>query len=380
MAKVVAETLLNICENQLFKTIIDRTMFLSDEFMDRCLSFWNYDLYTRKPSIAYNLDGEQYTTLDLSTLIFALVQRNAVIYVPEYDKQQPGRIKSGQIVVDDNRRGECLSVLSNKQLFNFSVRIKDLSVSQLRKNNEIEEGDYRSYLLTDMYGKLYDGWKNVVFVPTAKENEFLQNNTLWPESNIRFENFVTPEKWISFYGQYYFLTKALIERLVDERTYLKVLLQDMLDSGVRYPPSNGESNFDGWGETVEREEGNKVKVESFQAEVDFPEFENIYPKVTFSSLNLKYVSKKIKRINKYLEKYRFLTRSIELAFSNKIKYAKTIADFPYPSWIKNFGWEQDFRFPKQRTKWYRLKLNQIKVGTYSIALRFRWATTTQLVK
>lgn len=379
MSKVISETLANISDSIYLKTILNRSNLIDIEFLNECLSFWNYDLYTRKLGIAYNTEGERYTTLDLATLIFSLVQRSAVIYLPEYEKQQPSSIRDNEIVVDETRKGECLAVASNKEVFNFSMRIKDMSINQLRRNNEIEEGAYRTYLLTNMDGSIYSGWKNIMFVPTAKENDFLFNKDVWPDTSMKFEYFSTPEKWISLYGQYFYIAKTLISRLLDERAYLKVLIKDMLANRVRYPASDGLSNFDGWGEVVEKEIGTKIKVDSFQCEVDHPDFNNIYPKIEFTSENLKMCSKRVKLLNKYLEKFRFLTRSIELAFSNKVKNKINVSDFPYPPWIKNFEWEKDFRFPKQRNKWYRLKLKQMNVGEFSLAIRFRWTKSTQYI-
>ncbi len=73
-----------------------------------------------------------------------------------------------------NRNGKITNLTSNKDLFSFGVRIED-------ENVETDEkiGDFRTFNLTDYAGEWYDGWSSIQFSPTAKENSFLNENSLW---------------------------------------------------------------------------------------------------------------------------------------------------------------------------------------------------------
>ena len=52
-----------------------------------------------------------------------------------------------------------------------------------------------------------------------KENKFIYDNGLANENAIKFTHFVSPNRWTSMFGQYYFMTKALIWRLKEESAY-----------------------------------------------------------------------------------------------------------------------------------------------------------------
>jgi len=383
-AKQVANTLLTILDNSIVKQIQDRSSWFSEEVIKYVLDFWNYDLLTKKPGIAYTDDELKYTTLDLATFLMALVDRNAVIVLPEYERMRPKTIKDTQISLSStNRMGQCLNLISNQTVFNFGVRIKDVTVIDTKKDGSQVPGSFRTFLMTGMDGSLYDGWKKIDFVPNAKENNFLNNKDLWDINNIRFDYFVNPEKWISFYGQYYFIAKVLIDRLAEERNQVSKLKQNILNSGIKYP-----SKPDEWfGDEIKNPDTKKekkydtVKVMTFEAEVDLPRNDSKFPEVNHDSTNLSKLYYQEKRLNKYLERLRFLTRSIELAFANKHSLDNSNeGKFIYPSWIKNFGWEYDFRLPGKRSKWFRLKIVQPAVGALSVALRYRWAEKSQKVK
>jgi hypothetical protein len=380
-AKEVAETLLNILDHPIIQEMQDRSNLVLDETIESVLGFWDYDLFSRQPSIAYNLDGNEYTTLDLATFFNALVQRKAVIKIPQYKQLRPETIKDNEVLIEGKEPyGVCLGLTSNKDVFSFGVRIRDMRYVKEMAHQEFEPGSYRTYLVTDMDGRLYDGWKKIEFIPTANENDFLQNKALWPENSIKFENFATQEKWISLYGQYYFVAKVVINRLVNERNFLKMAIEALRDYGVRLPPKEITSGFNGWPEVSEGEY-ETVKVMSFEAEVDIPDDTRNYPIIERTPENLEKLYLKVKQLNKYLERLRFLTRSIELAFANKHKpNSEGKIDFIYPPWIKNFGWESDYRPPKRRTKWYRLKILQPGPGERSVAIRFRWLEKTQKIR
>ena len=361
---------------------MNRKVSITDTTCDEILGYWNYDLFTKNPGVAYNEDGIKVTDLDLATFFFALASRNAVINIPQYKAKGPTRVKANETVLaNTNRHGQILNLTSNKETFTFGVRIKDMNVMVIENNGSQTLGAFRTFLLTGFDGDLYKGWKRIEFSPSAKENDFLNQKDLWNGRTLVFDRFINSEKWISFYGKYYFLAKALIDRLVEERSYLKKEIGAMRDAGI-IVPSNApveaqESDY----VPTEEEEYDTKKIWCFEAEVDVPESEINYPVHKHTVKNLIDLSVRVKDLNNYVERLRFLTRTIELAFSNKHPADRCDKmEFDYPGWIKGFGWEKDFTFPGKRNKWYRLKIMQPSVGEFSVALRFRWTEKSQKVK
>ena len=384
LPKEVPNTLATILDNPVMQAVQNRAIWAADELAEAVLDYWNYDLFSKNPGVAYTADGLKVTTLDLATFFYALVQRNAVINLPTYKAQGPSRIKENETILSkDNRHGQCIGLTSNQKVFNFGTRMIDQNVMVTNQEDGSQTtGAFRTYLLTGYNGDLFEGWNKINFVPSAEENKFLNDKDLWDGSSVRFDRFVSPEKWISFYGQYYFIAKALIDRLVEERKVLKGLKQEMMDAGIEFPASSDMvvSDDSDWPKSSEGDYESK-KVWCFEAELDLPENDSQYPRPEFTSENLQAAYDREKKMSGYIEKLRFLTRSIELAFANKHPHDKVNnGEFVYPSWIKNFGWEQGFKEPGGRKEWNRLKIMQPSVGERSVGIRFRWLEKSHKIK
>ena len=112
--------------------------------------------------------------------------------------------------------------------------------------------------------------------------------------------------------------------------------------------------------------GKSVTFETLEVEVDVPEYKNSYPKYEYNQDNLiKNTNIRKKYIYTTIHLLRFATRCTELAFY-------LYGDDRLPGWLGgNTKWESDFKLPKKRIKWDRLKLCQPKVGDFSIAIRKR---------
>ena len=140
MPKQVSKTLKGVLDHPLMETIMDRSKDISVA-VDEVTRWWDYDLYTRKPGPAYTVD-EVFTgtDLDLACFMYALSERNAVINIPTYKSMRKKTIKKGQMVTSaDNRHGNITGLASNKKVFSFSVRIKDMNVMTSE-----QVGDYRN--------------------------------------------------------------------------------------------------------------------------------------------------------------------------------------------------------------------------------------------
>jgi len=369
--KKVANTLVNILDNPNMQNILDLSKPIQP-VVDNMLNYWSYDLYSRKPGAAYTEDDVFVgTDLDLACFLFALAERNAVINIPKYEGRRVKTVAEGERVVsNENRHGKILAVLSNKENFAFSIRINDANVI-----TSDSVGNFRNFMIVDIDGSWYDGWSSVEFVPDAKENDFLTNNKLWTGNTVVFKNFIHPNRWISFYGQYYFQTKALLERLEMEAVHITECIQKMKDRGVKLPPADIKE----WPQKTVVGESKSIKVSVMEAEIEMPSFINSYCDHTdgllpgFTGKNdadlLKaYMNRKREITYTINPKLRFATRATELAF---FKYGNNGEKMP--AWIENAKWERGHVQTGKRKEWNRL------IFTRGIALRYRIYDKSEIV-
>jgi len=363
--KKVAQTLKTILDNAVMVNVLNKNLDIT-ETINEVSKWWTYDLFSRKPGPAYEEDGTFLgTDLDLACFLYELADRNAVINLPTYKGIRKTRLKEGQMIVSkDNRHGCLLGLNANKETFLFSLRIKDMNVVTSES-----VGDYRNFSITDLSGNWYDGWKRIDFMPNAKENNFLMESKILEGNHITFKNFSHPNRWTSFFGQYYFITKCLIDRLTEEAAYYNIEIKKMLEEGIRYPVSETPVE---WPKQVS-EKGKSIKVKAFNVEIDIPENESTFPVYKHNQENLVTLTKLRKQyVYKTIPKLRFATRATELSYYN----AKTNT---LPAWLKDVKWEKDYVIPGKRTKWERLVLFQPGVGERGVAIRKREYEKSEIV-
>lgn len=362
--KVVAKTLTSILENPIMEIIRDKESDIEQVF-DKVISWWRYDLESRKPGPAYIDENFVGTDLDLACFLFELCERNAVINIPKYKSMRAKTIKEGEAVVSsENRHGQITGLIANKDVFSFSVRIKDMNVVTSEG-----VGESRNFSITDLDGDWHEGFMNLGFIPTAKENKFLFENKLVFDNKIDFTNFVHPNRWSSLFGQYYIMTKQLIKRLKEESSYYFQEIKKMKDEGITYPPKDAPAE---WPHS-EKIPGKKIKVKSFEADLDIPDNDTKF--VTYEH-NQETLLELTKRRNYYtytlVPKLNFAVRTVEYAYH---KFGKN----RIPSWIKNAEWQENWVVPGKRTKWDRVILFQPEVGKIGVSIKKRLFESTQEV-
>jgi len=357
--KKVAQTLKNILDHQDVIEIQNREVDISP-VVDRVMGYWTYDLFGRKPSPAeYDDTGNliQCTNLDLATFMYALADRGAVVVLPEYETMRAASKKEGQRVISDkNRHGKITGLTSNRNTFSFGIRIFDQNVITTD-----DVGDFRTFLITGLDGELYDGWKRIEFMPSAKENSFLNDNKLWQGQSVKFDRFVNPEKWISFYGKYYFISKLLVMRMVAERNHLDAERKRLIAGGATYPPKYAEEHKFFPKQT--KDSGVSVKVSCLEVDLDVPEPNSGFVPYSISNDNLVAADVKYKQLGKARETLQFITRSVELAV-NQMGFDH------FPRWLQDVKWE-DYTAKGKRTMWNRLVLFQPGVGERAVSIRQR---------
>ncbi len=370
-AKKVATTLKTILENPIMVNILDRTKDILP-IVEEVNSWWRYDMFSRRPGIAYDPDdGTKTTDLDLSCFLFELAERHAVINIPEYTSMRATKLKEGQALISkENRHGQVLGLVANKETFSFSLRIKDANVVTSES-----VADYRNFSCTDLEGNWHEGWSDLQFIENVEENKFLTENKLTDGNKIHFNEFVHPNRWISFYGQYYFISKTLISRLIEEAKYYNIEIKAMLAEGIKYP--GGGDVATEWPKS-EKIPGKKIKVNSFEVEIDVPENNTKYPTYAHTQENLVELTNRRKYIVYTLTpKLTFATRTVEFAM---YKFGKDKdGNDKMPVWLENVKWEKDYIQKGKRTKWERLNLFQNKVGEVGVSIRKRIYETSQEV-
>lgn len=370
MAKEVAGTLTGALENPVVKQIMDRSKSIVD-LVPEIKKHWSMDLYTRKPGPAVTEDGKFVgTDLDLATFMMALVDRGAVISLPTYKSRRAVEKTEGQRLSSKfDRHGRIVGLSANKEVFSFSTRVIDQNVVTQDEDGWESTGAFRNFMLVDLDGKWYEGWQCIEFLPTAMENDFLKDANLWTGNSVIFKNFVHPNRWVSLYGQYYFQTKLLIDRMEEEVKFLGKEIDRVQTEGVRFPPKAAAAPKT-WPKKEKIGAEKSIKVPAMQVELDMPENTTEFKPIASTPEGLvKAASLRKQWMYKDLPMLRFATRSIELAF-----YDRTCEDDgvpSWPTWIKNAKWEMDFVVKGKRNKWNRLVLFQPAVGEFGVALRYR---------
>lgn len=362
--KKISKALKDLTLSAEMARICDRSQPCWD-LCDALIEHWRYDLYARSPGPAMLENGVlKPTDLDLACFLAALAERGAVINLPTYHSRRPKTVKTGEHVISNgNRHGKVLGLVSNREVFSFNVRILDMNVMKTGEAGD-SIGAERNFMLLDIDGSWHEGWRSINFMPTAKENSFIAEHKLIPEGNtIVFKNFVHPNRSTSFYGQYYFATKALCQRIDEELKHLRSQIKIFKEAGFieRKPPAE-----------VKREKGAKEEVPAFECELDLP-MTGSFPAITKDQLEW---AQEVVRVYTYtvLPQLRFATRATELAF-----YQKGCKNAGFPAWIKGAKWESNYRLPKGRTDWERLVINQTFPGQTGFALRYRVYTKTEEV-
>lgn len=385
--KQVANTLKSVLETEVMKRTLDRSTDIEGDALDM-LEQWGVDLFTRKPRPAVNANGEfQGTDLDLSTFLTALAGRKAVIEIPKYTGLRAATKTEGQRRVGERRFGNIISLYANKEVFTFGVKIKDMSVVETNAEGKETAGVPRNFALLDVEGKWHEGWAKIVFVPSAKENSFMEDKALWTDNTVYFNQFVHKNRWASMYGHPYFQTKALIDRITDQAAFLRTEIARLQAEGIKYP-ATGEGAKTEWPKSEKVGEEKAIKVKAMEVEIDLPEYTSQYPTLPSTQEALVEATKRRNYwIYNLCPMLTFAVRSVELAYFNfgfvedgsQSSATSFYKEERMPGWIENAKWERDYQVPRGRTKWNRLVLFQPAVGERGVSIRYRvWDKTERI--
>ena len=351
--KTIAESLLFMLTHPVATAILNRSNNIS-EAIKEVKDWWGYDLFKRRPGPAYYDDHGNFhkTDLDLACFLYELSKRGAVVNLPMYQSKRAAQLRGDQqLISKSNRHGKIIGLAANKDFFSFSVKVFDENVI-----GENQVGDFRTFMLTDFDGSFYEGWREIQFTPTLKENRWLSENNLFTGNKIYFNNFVAPSRWTSFFGHHYVLSKMMLDRLKDEASHYGWQVKAMRAKGIEFPEGEGPKPRD-----VTKLKGKWEKFPAYEVRVQYPEIEGAYPEIEHNQENL---VKFYKLQNSYSRSIaptiRFMTRITEMAH---FKHPKN-----FPFWVKNAKWESGYKLPKGRIEWERLVLFQPDVGQPTVSL------------
>jgi hypothetical protein len=226
LAATVADVALRRSSNA--KMLNNRAIFITEHMVQALVSASVFGWAGRTPRQLLDSDGRLVgTDFDLLSLLVPLAQRHAVIELPTYVPRREAEGRVGQYKVGTNQFGRIRSLVSNKDVFSFSVRIEDMTIVE---GDDV--GEPRSYMVSDLDGTLYGGWDEIRFAPKETEWDFLSNRALIVNGGISSKYVVHPNRWQSVWGAQYMLLKLLLLRLADEAAHWKQVLEALEREGV----------------------------------------------------------------------------------------------------------------------------------------------------
>ena len=349
--KRIAATLSDFAADPLVERMLDRASDIRLT-LPSVLNFWKWDLFSRKAGLAY--DGS--TTLDMAVVLAELQNREAVIDLHKYKSFSNNPYRADQKVDHRKKRfGKLTSLVSNQKTFKFSVRIYDENVV----NEDGSNGDFRTFNITDFDGEFSESWKKITFDETREENAYLESADVVNDHTVEFNDFISPNRWTSFYGCAFWKSKLMIKRLQAQIKHLKAEEKRIVAEGVAYPEGQGPGSFPTF---PPKGETKGIKVECFESDLDMVDsFHGDFITYSVSQDALIEVIELRKMLNRSIEYLRFVTRATDFAMY-EYGGAKT-ANQLFPAWIKGVKWELE---KIKKTEWMMLHLNSHLTIRYRI--------------
>lgn len=155
------------------------------------------------------------------------------IKLPHYVNLNPRKLKSTEFLLKENGKyGILLNIISNRKTFNFSVRLRDMTIIVFNQTIQKQtRGSYRSFTLTDRFGNIAENWKTLKVFTIDEKKRIFDNHE--KAEIILQEHFLSDQIATLFKDIKYFLLKCYIERLEMEREYWEKELDNLTKEGVQ---------------------------------------------------------------------------------------------------------------------------------------------------
>lgn len=349
--------------------INDRSNPIDDEFVAAILrqSVMCYD--NRRPSPALDADGNFVgTNFDLCSFLVPVAQRGAVIEIPDYEIRRPSVSRANERRISGGPRfGKVTGLISNQKVFSFSVRIFDQSVIITDPVTDAENtGAHRNFMLVDLDGYWHEGWRKIVWHPTAKENDFLRHHRLWVGNHVTFSNWLHPNRWSSVFSAHHLLKKWLLARLDDEIAFCKVEISRLQNAKYQLPVS--ESAYIAPSETGSAE---NIAVKTLEFQLEVPSFAGRYLAYYRGQSGIQAAYQRKKHLTYTIKpQVQFPVRANECAYFIYGGPKNGFERIAY--WMGSCSW-QDWKKPRGKIVWRRMALSK------DFALLYRVKTCAQQV-
>ena len=354
-------------EDRVARNIMDRSFTIDGDFVRQAVNGAIMSYKGRSPRPALDAKGMfQATDLDLLSFLVPLMERRAVVEIPVYENRRQRVRKEHERKIGCSNFGTVTGLTSNEDVFSFSVRLFDQTIAVCDAKTDVEmTGANRNYMLVDVDGSWHDGWKEVVFNPTAEENAFLTEYGLWTGNTVRFQYSVHPNRRQSIYGAPYLRLKLLSARLNDEASFYRSEVKRLEALGFRLPEDvkGPVGAVEAVGNTQ------SIQVETMEMVFDMPNFSGAYVPVVTSEAGLREAYLRQKYLTYTLRPLvQFVVRADEVAFFRFGAKNGFVAP-----WMQGMVWQEKYRLPRGRIDWNRLELAPC------VALRYRIKYITQHV-
>ena len=354
-------------EDRVAESIMNRSFTIDGDFVRQAVNGAIMSYKGRSPRPALDAKGMfQATDLDLLSFLVPLMERRAVVEIPVYENRRQCVQKEHERKIGCSNFGTVTGLTSNEDVFSFSVRLFDQTIAVCDAKTDVEmTGANRNYMLVDVDGSWHDGWKEVVFNPTAEENAFLTEYGLWTGNTVRFQYSVHPNRRQSIYGAPYLRLKLLSARLYDEASFYRSEVKRLEALGFRLPEDvkGPVGAVEAVGNTQ------SIQVETMEMVFDMPNFSGAYVPVVTSEAGLREAYLRQKYLTYTLRPLvQFVVRADEVAFFRFGAKNGFVAP-----WMQGMVWQEKYRLPRGRTDWHRLELAP------GVALRYRIKHITQHV-
>ncbi len=290
--------------------------------LNRLLDAWGFDLSSRSPGVAFvDEQGVPVTDLDLACFMSALAEPRAVINIPEYMVRRAKTVTEGQMTVSsDNRHGPILNLSSNQDTFSFGVVISDAQVIDADGNIGLP----RTYIMQDINGTWYKGWKSIELLQQGLTGDVF-DKLAGALQSLKFQYYVHPLRWPSFYGVPHLLALAADARLGDQLKFIRKerkRLQEALD----IPPKV-------WPKSTKVGEEKKIKVWAFNVALDGFDLKGEYKPYEATQESYDNLELLRKRLESQQKSLRFQMRATHYAFYTEA-FGKNVPKVDYLDWLK----------------------------------------------
>ena len=199
--------------NQEFKETLISTLEDSNK------SIINSSIYKR---VAMHFHKMLLNSKGLLSYLYQCLNSPAEKYIklPHYINFNKRKLRSTEFVLRENGKyGILLNIISNRKTFNFSVRLRDMTVIQYDKGADKQiRGSYRSFTLTDMFGNISNNWRTLKVLDSVEKKKIFDNHD---KHEIKtYDCFIDDDEMSKqLVTDEYYALKCIIKRLEFERKY-----------------------------------------------------------------------------------------------------------------------------------------------------------------